>query len=185
MAALTARLLRWHATWEVAESVVAARLALVAQLQAAGELRLLSWAEDALPVPGLVAALATVGIQALVPDRRPGQNNLPGDVDRINVGLTGVDAALADSGMLVLLSGPGRPALAAQLPRRHLALLPVSRIYPNVDAWLRSPAGSDAVGARRTMHLIAGPSLSLDIELERAVGLHGPRSLHVMLIRGV
>ncbi|MCS6845945.1 MAG: LUD domain-containing protein, partial [Caldilineales bacterium] len=184
LAALTAAFLRWHVTWEVAESVVAARLALVAQLQAAGEPQVLSWADDALPVPGLVAALATVGLQVLVPDRRPGYNNLPKDADRTPLGLTGVDAALADSGALLMLSGPGRPALAAQLPRRHIALLPASRIYPSTDAWLRALSAGDAVSTRRCISLVAGPSQSLDIELERAVGLHGPRSLHVVVIQG-
>lgn len=183
VSALAASLQRWSATCETVESAVAARLLLVTRLQEQGERQVLSWAEDALSVPGLLAVLETVGVHVIVPQfpRLQGHVSLPKDIERVNVGLTGADAALADSGVLVLSSGPGRPALAYQLPRHHYVLLPASRIYADMSAW---PTAAEQLG-RGSACLLAGPSASFDIELERAVGVHGPRSLHVLVVQGI
>ncbi len=64
------------------------------------------------------------------------------------MGLTGADAAFAATGTLLLNSGPGRPLLVSQLPRRHIVLLPASRLYPSLERWLAGlprVAGQQAV----------------------------------------
>lgn len=182
---LVANLSPLPATWEFAESPVAARLGLVARLQSQGVKRVLSWAGDQLPVDGILAALEVLGIEALVPDDRKPHHGLPPDVDAIDVGITGVDAALADTGTLVLYSGTGRSLLVSHLPRFHVAILPVGCMYPCAEAWLRAARqlGDATVTDPAQIALITGPSQSLDIELTPVIGLHGPRQLHVVILQ--
>lgn len=193
LAALTAA----GVTWELAESVVSARLALVSRLQDQGVTRLLSWAAESLPVPGLLEALEVLGMQVIVPGlRRPGQGGVAGrgggrrqallDIEEVALGITGADAAIADAGLFVLASGPGRPRVVAQLPRQHVVLLPLDRLYPTMDAWLaglRAAGGAEVPGPWASLTLVAGPSKVSDIELETALGVHGPRFMHAILLQ--
>lgn len=183
-------------TWELADSIVGARLALVSRLQEHGITRLLSWEAEDLPVPGLLEALEVMGFQVVVPRlRQPGRPGDPrgvtawretlADVEAMELGITGADAAIAEDGLFVLSSGPGRPRVVAQLPRRHMVLLPLSRLYPTVGDWLKALRSEGAVQVPTSwasLSLIAGPSKADDIELETALGLHGPRTMHAILV---
>jgi L-lactate dehydrogenase complex protein LldG len=102
------------------------------------------------------------------------------------VGVTGSDFALADSGTLVLLSSPGQGRSASLLPPVHVAILPASRILPDLPALLttlpRTPA--DALKRGSVVTLVTGTSKTADIELTLVRGVHGPGELHVILISG-
>ena len=184
-------------SWEVAESAVAARLKLVAQLQDEGVKQLLSWSDDQLPVPGIVDALTVLGVQVLSPQLPPGSDRLRvqdregrvrflSGIDAVETGLTGAEAAVATTGTLVLRSGPGRSPLVSQLPRRHLLLLPAGRIFPTLEAWLAElrRRNDPLLSQADNVTLMTGPGRTLDIELTAALGAHGPRQLHVIVVRG-
>lgn len=176
-------------TVEVAGSPVAARLKLVAELQDLGITSLLAWDDSQLPVPGLLDALEVLGIAAITPTarldlRRSRVQDLAqrqavlASVDSIDLGLASADAACADTGTLILCSGPGRSHLVTQLPRRLIILLPTSRIIPSLGYWL----AAQPVGPSSTA-LVTGPGYAYDVELTPAVGVHGPRQLHLILIQ--
>jgi L-lactate dehydrogenase complex protein LldG len=103
---------------------------------------------------------------------------------RADLGVTGADFALADSGTLVLRSAPGRSRSASLLPPVHAAVLPVSRILPDLSALLatlpRAPA--DALERGSAVTLVTGTSKTADIELTLVRGVHGPGELHVILV---
>lgn len=187
LATLCTRLQALSVTYEVAENPVVARLGLVAHLQSQGVKQILSWSGEELPVPGIIPALDVLGITTVVPRAQPLAPTLT-QLDAIDIGLTAADAALADSGALVLCGGPGRPLLVGHLARHHIVLVAQSRIFAHAAAWLESlpPSGhSSSLIDHRQIALITGPSETLDIELSPAVGLHGPRTLHVTVVSGI
>jgi L-lactate dehydrogenase complex protein LldG len=90
---------------------------------------------------------------------------------------------IAETGSLMLLSGPDSPTTLNFLPDDFLCLLPESRIVPRMeDAWalLRAERGN----LPRATNLITGPSRTADVEQTIQLGAHGPRRLHVLLRAG-
>lgn len=96
------------------------------------------------------------------------------------VGLAVAFCGIAETGSVMLLSGPESPTSLNFLPDDFLCLLPDSRIVPRLeDAWalLRAERGS----LPRATNLITGPSRTADVEQTIQLGAHGPRRLHVLL----
>lgn len=192
-----AALARRSASCEVIDSPAETRLRLAGRLQEEGVKRILAWAPDQLPVEGVLETLAVLGIEAVLPDLRAstagasvqetaGRRQALAAFEPIDTGLTGAEAGFAASGTLALTSGPGRARLASQLPRRHLVLLPVSRLYPTMADWLADQRRQGRVATLTQpaeIAFITGPSRTLDIEFSPAFGVHGPRQLHVILFR--
>ena len=97
---------------------------------------------------------------------------------RCDAGLTSADAAIAETGSLLLDARAERHRLLSLVPPVHIALVPASRLVGSLgDAF---GAGGDGPGPAWT--LITGPSRTADIELTLVVGVHGPRALHVVVL---
>lgn len=102
--------------------------------------------------------------------------------------VTDVFAAIAETGTLMILSGPDRPTGNVFLPETHIALVRTDQVVgPLEAAWdkLRAeglPAGGRGNAMPRTVNLITGPSRTGDIEAVMYLGAHGPRRLHIVLI---
>lgn len=97
------------------------------------------------------------------------------------VGITGVFCAIAETGTLMLLSGPDTPATVSLLPETHIAVVPKSRIVAGMeDAWalLRAEHGAPP----RAVNFISGPSRTADIEQTVTLGAHGPYRVHLILL---
>jgi L-lactate dehydrogenase complex protein LldG len=94
-------------------------------------------------------------------------------------------AGVAETGTLMLASGPSSPATLNFLPDTHVVVLPASRLVgPLEDAWVRLRDAGAGPGAAmpRTVNLITGPSRTADIEQQIEMGAHGPRRLHVIVV---
>jgi L-lactate utilization protein LutC len=102
-------------------------------------------------------------------------------LEEVTAGVTGVEAALADTGSLVLLSGKGRSLLASLLPRLHVAVVPASKIRPSLAAWLQEGGVRRITSASQAV-LVTGPSRTADIEMTLTVGVHGPGRLVILLV---
>jgi L-lactate dehydrogenase complex protein LldG len=101
--------------------------------------------------------------------------------DRDLVGLTTAYAGIAETGTLMLLSGPQTPTTLAFLPETSLIVLSTERIlraYEDGFALLREEHGA----LPRSINFITGPSRSGDIEQTLQLGAHGPRRLCVLLV---
>ena len=96
---------------------------------------------------------------------------------RAELGISGADAALAETGTIVLRSGSGRSRLATLLPPVHLALVPVERLQPDLFTWTAARKGRFPAGVT----LVSGPSKTADIEQTLAIGVHGPKRFVVVL----
>lgn len=163
-------------------SVEAAREAVVSLALDAGAAGVLAWPDEEIGVPGLTETLRGRGLrfvdQAVGPDesRQPQMDAL----GECGVGITGADFGLADTGSLVLVSGPGRGRLASLLPPVHVAVLPVSRlVWTLADVLAISP---DLPARGSNFVVITGPSRTADIEMTLTRGVHGPRDVHVVLV---
>ena len=89
----------------------------------------------------------------------------------------------AESGTLMLTSGPSNPTTLNFLPDTHIVVLDARDIagdYETLWARLRERFGDGVMP--RTVNLVTGPSRSADIEQTLILGAHGPRRLHVMVV---
>jgi L-lactate dehydrogenase complex protein LldG len=97
------------------------------------------------------------------------------------VGLQHAFAGIAETGTLMLPSGPDRPTTVNLLPDTAMVLLRASRLVGAYeDAWDRLRA--EQRGMPRNVMLVPGPSRSADIEQTLELGAHGPRRLHILLV---
>lgn len=104
------------------------------------------------------------------------------ELAKVPVGITGVQAALADTGTLVLQNTPGQPSFVSLLPEVHVALLCADDIHPNLQAYLESMDDlKQQISASNNLVFITGPSRTADIELTLTLGVHGPGELMVII----
>jgi L-lactate dehydrogenase complex protein LldG len=95
-------------------------------------------------------------------------------------GVTAAFAAVAETGTLMMHSGPATPTTLNFLPDNHVVVLRESQIRRAYeDGWdlLRQQGAMP-----RTVNFVTGPSRSGDIEQTLMLGAHGPRRLHIILI---
>ncbi len=96
------------------------------------------------------------------------------------IGVTGVFCAIAETGTLVLASGPDTPASVSLLPETHIAVVSQVVIVPTLeDAWDRLRA---AATMPRAVNLVSGPSRTADIEQTVTLGAHGPARVHIIVL---
>jgi L-lactate dehydrogenase complex protein LldG len=100
----------------------------------------------------------------------------PADLDRLAGVVTGCAVAIAETGTIVLDHGAaqGRRALTL-VPDYHLVVVTVDQIASDV------PDALDRLDLTRPLTFISGPSATSDIELSRVEGVHGPRTLEVVI----
>lgn len=93
-------------------------------------------------------------------------------------------AAVAESGTAVLLSGADNPTTLNFLPDHHLVVVAAREIEGDYETvWDKLRAGFGDHAMPRAVNWITGPSRSGDIEQTHLLGAHGPRSVHVLVLR--
>jgi L-lactate dehydrogenase complex protein LldG len=96
--------------------------------------------------------------------------------------LTGCRLAIAETGTIVLDGGPGQGRRALTLvPDYHLCVVRAEQVVEIVPDAIRS-LGDAMRAAPRPLTFVSGPSATSDIEFRRVEGVHGPRTLEVLLV---
>ena len=96
-----------------------------------------------------------------------------------DIGLSNSEWAIAETGSLVLESGPGKGRTVTLLPPTYVALVPVEKILRTLPEAIQKYADGN-LPANVCFH--TGPSRSGDIEMSLAIGVHGPGDVHVLVV---
>ena len=132
----------------------------------------------ALAPHGDLETLDWSGAEITAEGRKPVESDLCG----VNRAFCGI----AETGTLIMTSGPDSPSTMNFLPETHVAVLKESDIVAAAeDVWdrLRSAGRASAGSQPRTVNMITGVSRTGDIEQTIQTGVHGPRHLHIVLVK--
>lgn len=101
------------------------------------------------------------------------------------VSVSHASAAVAETGTLVMASGPDNPVTLNFLPETHIVVLEAKDVVgPYEDAWMKIRARFGDRTMPRTINMISGPSRTGDIGGKLVMGAHGPRRMCVVVVKG-
>ena len=104
------------------------------------------------------------------------------DIFHYDVGITTAQAAIAETGTLVLDAAKERHRLASLVPPVHVAIVDAASIFQTLGEALAFIYKNNDISPAVTF--ITGPSRTADIELTLAIGVHGPQELYVIVNEG-
>jgi L-lactate dehydrogenase complex protein LldG len=128
------------------------------------------WPTADMKQAGVEALLTGLGVELVSP--RAGK----AEIADCDLGVTGADFALPETGTIALLSDDERPRMVSLVPRVHLAIVRLAALRADLhQVFAEARSGSYLI-------CITGPSRTADIELTLTIGVHGPRSVHIWII---
>jgi L-lactate dehydrogenase complex protein LldG len=126
---------------------------------------------------GVARVVVPDGLELEVPGAIPDSGLSATDLDGVDAVVTAATVAIAATGTIVLTHGPGQGRRALTLvPDVHVCIVRADQVVADV------PDAIDHLDPTRPQTWISGPSATSDIELNRVEGVHGPRTLRVILV---
>lgn len=135
----------------------------------------------------LDAALRGQGVQVSVAtaSASASREQLRETMAKADIGVTGVDYAIAETGSVVLAPRQGVSRVVSLLPPVHVALVEPQQVYESLDDLfaLRRMAFLEGKGNMGSyLSFTSGPSRTADIEQTLVVGVHGPLEAHLVIL---
>lgn len=146
--------------------------------------RLLSWDFRHIPVKNLENPIRELGIEIIYPEIHDEfHHETLVTLETAQVGLTGVDFAIAATGTLVVSTGEGKPRIPTVLPPAHIAVVTQDQIIPRLENWIayQRANGLPTIQNSANVCFISGPSRTGDIEKQLVLGMHGPGKVQVII----
>lgn len=108
------------------------------------------------------------------------------DFASVDVGITGCDFAIADTGTVVLMCDANKGRSVSLLPSVHIVIVKEDQIRTRMGDVLSELSGRQVNGQNQpsSVNFISGPSRSSDIENDLSIGVHGPAAVMAMVMRG-
>lgn len=150
---------------------------LISRLVAEGQIKTALCESDARAEP-LAGAAEAAGAAV---HRWSAEHNLD-DAFSVDAGLTGCDGAVASTGSVLLKSSPDAGRMISLAPLTHIVLVQAQQIVADLLDLL-GPEGPVSQSPASGMVLVTGPSKTADIELNLVTGVHGPKHVHVVVLR--
>jgi len=105
---------------------------------------------------------------------------------KAEVGITGANGLIADTGSIILVENEGNARFVSNAPPTHIVVAGIEKLIPTLEdaSVLLNVLPTYATGQRLCSYvsIITGPSRTADIELTTVLGVHGPNELHVVLM---
>lgn len=98
----------------------------------------------------------------------------------IDVAITGCQAAIAETGSLVLWPSTAEPRLMSLVPPVHIVVMEAGQLHASFADVIAAHGWAEAMPTNAL--LISGPSKTADIEQTLAYGIHGPRQLLTLIL---
>jgi L-lactate dehydrogenase complex protein LldG len=146
--------------------------------------RLLAWDFRHIPINNLENPIRDLGIEIIHPDIHDEfRYETLVTLETAQVGLTGVDFAIAATGTLVVSTGEGKPRIPTVLPPVHIAVVTLNQIIPRLENWIayQRANGLPTIHNSANVCFISGPSRTGDIEKQLVLGMHGPGQVQVVI----
>jgi L-lactate utilization protein LutC len=150
-------------------------------VQAKSARRVLVGSSAVLDSLGLPARLRGLGIEVMETHARP-PDSAREAFFAADLGITGVDYLIAETGSIALLTRADEPRSLSLLPPVHIAVARTSQVLPDLFDLFGPSIWGDTPVLPSCLTLITGPSKTGDIELRLVTGVHGPGEVHVVLI---
>ncbi len=158
-------------------------------IKEAGIKRYIKWNSPLLRRLEIDHLFDSLGVQNMLSEEKYSTNKVvqkdyTGPASKAELGITGVDFSLADTGTLVLRTSPDKNRATSLLSPVHVAVMESKQILSSSDELIaRLLLDLEEKGDLDScLTLITGPSLTADIELNLVIGIHGPRELHVIIL---
>lgn len=104
------------------------------------------------------------------------------ETDRASI--TRAFAGIAESGTIIQTSGPDNPTTLNFLPEAHIVVLETANLFASYEeAWSKLRQQFGEATMPRTVNMISGPSRTADIEQTIVRPAHGPKNMHVLIVR--
>ena len=128
---------------------------------------------------------AGINVVAVAKDEQNTQQQLRQQIIGSGLGITGVDYAVAETGSVVVVPGPGLSRLVSLVPPVHIAVVRAQDVVESLDdvfllRRLEYYRNGGDMGSY--LNFITGPSRTADIEQTIVVGVHGPKEVHMVLL---
>ena len=105
---------------------------------------------------------------------------------KADIGISGANLAIAESGTLMIISNEGNARLVTSLPPVHIALVTTEKFVETLEqaATIAKALTLASSGHKLTAYVsfITGPSRTTDVEKELVIGAHGPKELHIIIL---